>query len=198
LSTSLAYTELKSDYVNQQVFRDNLSRALLGGLLISHQNLFLNLTGGWREGVPDGSLYPSYSTGVGAFFVSYFPLHWLEIRGGGRRRIVNSLSATNPYYFESRLNGSLASELFGRVLLRGYYEQGPNNYPVPQQNDNGDLIRRRDEARIYGGAVSVKVIRNVVATGAVTRHVIDSNIQSLDRDYTRFTAFLSFNGEYVR
>ena len=198
LSTSLAYTEIRSDYQNQEVFRDNLNRALMAGLLISHQNLFLNLTGGWREGVPDGSLYPSYSTGVGAFFFSYFPMHWLELRAGGRRRIVNSLSATNPYYFESRLNTSLAAELFGRLLLKGYYEQGPNNYPVVQQNDNGDLIKRRDEARIYGGALSIKVIRNVVATGAVTRHVIDSNIQSLDRDYTRFTAFLTFNGEYVR
>jgi hypothetical protein len=197
-STSLAYSETRSDYLNQEAFRDNLSRAALMGLFISHQNLFLNLTGGWREGVPDGSLYPSYSTGVGAFFVSWFPLHFLEIRGGGRRRVVNSLSATNPYYFENRLSGSAAVEMLGRFLLRGYYEQGPNNYPVPQQGDNGDLIRRRDDARLYGGGLSVKVIRNVVATGSVTRHVYDSNIPSLSRDYTRFTAFLSFNGEYVR
>jgi len=197
-STSFSYSESRSDYLNQERFRDNLSRAALMGVFISHQNLFLNLVGGWREGVPDGSLYPSYSTGVGSFFLSYFPLRWLEVRGGGRRRIVNSLSATNPYYFENRLSGSLAVELFTRFLLRGYYEQGPNNYPVPQQGDNGELIRRRDDARLYGGALSMKVVRNVVATGAVTRHVYDSNIPSLSRDYTRFTAFLSFNGEYVR
>lgn len=197
-STSVAYSETRSDYTNQELFRDNLSRGLLMGVLLSHQNLFLNLVGGWREGVPDQSLYPKYSTGVGAFFLSYFPTHWLELRAGGRRRVVNSLSATNPYYFENRLSVAVAVELMARFLLRGYYEQGPNNYPVPQPGDNGDLVRRRDDARLYGGGLSVKIVRNVVATGSVTRHVYDSNIPTLSRDYTRFTAFLTFNGEYVR
>jgi hypothetical protein len=198
-ATSIAYSETRSDYINQNVFRDNLSRSLQMGILLSHQTLFLNLTGGWREGIPSStSIYPKYSTGVGGFFLSYFPRQWLELRAGGRRRIVNSLSATNPYYFENRLSAGIAAELFTRFLLRGFYEQGPNNYPVPQQGDNGDLIRRRDDARQWGGGVSIKVIRNVVVTGAVTRHVYDSNIPSLSRDYTRFTTFLSFNGEYVR
>jgi hypothetical protein len=195
---SLAYSEARSDYLNQNVFRDNRTRALLAGVLLSHQNLFLNLNGGWREGVPDSSLYPRYSTGVGGFFLSYFPRSWIELRAGGRRRIVNSLSATNPYYFENRLTAGLALEFLGRFLARGFYEQGPNNYPVPQPGDNGDLIRRRDDARQWGGGLSVKVIRNVVVTGAVTRHVYESNIPSLSRDYTRFTTFLTFNGEYVR
>jgi len=197
-TTSFAYSETHSDFITQGLARNNISRAALIGILFSRQSLFINLTGGWREGVANQSVYPSYSTGVGGLFLSYFPRYWLEIRGYGRRRIVNSLSVGNPYFFENRLGGGIAVEVMSRFLLRGFGEVGPNNYPRPEPGDNGELVFRRDEANIYGGGLSMHVVRNVVFTGSVTRAVYNSNIAAQDRDYTRFTAFLTFNGEYVR
>jgi hypothetical protein len=197
-STSIAYSETKSVYELQSLFRDNTSRAGMIGILYSRPSLFINLTGGYRQGVANNSAFPSYSTGVGGYFLSWFPRYWLEFRTYGRRRIVNSLSVGSPYFFESRLGGGLAFELFSRLLLRGFGEIGPNNYPRAEPGDNGELIKRRDEAKIYGGGLSFHVIRNVVFSGTVTRAVYDSNINAQDRSYTRYTAFLTFNGEYVR
>lgn len=198
-STSIAYSETRSAYQLQPLLRDNISRAALIGILYSRPTLFINLTGGYREGVANGSLYPHYSTGTGGYFVSWFPRYWLEIRTYGRRRIVTSISnVASPYFFENRIGGGMAFELFSKLLLRGFGEFGPNNYPRPQPGDNGEPIKRRDEAKIYGGGLSLRLVRNVVITGTVTHAMYDSNITAHDRHYTRFTAFLNFNGEYVR
>lgn len=199
LSTSLVYSDTKSDYQLQPLLRNNTSRAALVGVLYSRPSLFVNLTGGYREGVANSSLYPKYSTGTGGYFVSYFPRYWLEIRTYGRRRVANSISnVASPYYFENRIGGGLAFELFSKLLLRGFGEFGPNNYPRSEPGDNGEPVKRRDEAKIYGGGLSLRLVRNVVLSGAVTHAVYDSNISLHDRHYTRFTAFLNFNGEYVR
>jgi hypothetical protein len=198
-STSLAYSETRSVYQLQPLFRDNTSRAALIGILYSRPTLFINLTGGYREGVANGSTFPSYSTGTGGYFVSWFPRYWLEIRTYGRRRIVTSIAnVASPYFFENRIGGGMAFELFSKLLLRGFGEFGPNNYPRSEPGDNGDLIKRRDEAKTYGGGLSLRLVRNVVISGTVTHAVYDSNISVHDRHYTRFTAFLTFNGEYVR
>ena len=197
-STSIAYAETKSVFELQPLFRDNTTRAGLIGFLISRPSLFINLTGGYREGIANNSAFPNYSTGTGGYFLSWFPRYWLEIRSYGRRRIVNSLSVGNPYFFENRIGGGIAVELFSRVLLRGFGEFGPNNYPRAEPGDGGEPIKRRDEAKIYGGGLSLHLVRNVVLSGAVTHAMYDSNIAVHDREYTRFTAFLTFNGEYVR
>jgi hypothetical protein len=197
-STSMVYSETHSDYVEQAAFRDNISRAGMVGVLYSFPNLFINLSGGYRQGVANNSLFPNYTTGVGGVFISYFPLYWLEIQTYGHRRIINSLSAGSPYFFENRIGGGIAVEVLSRILLRGFAQKGPNNYPRDTVGDNGELLKRRDDATIYGGGVSVKGIRNVVLSGTVTHAEYVSNIPSQSRHYTRFTAFLTFNGEYAR
>jgi hypothetical protein len=198
-NTSIVYSETHSDYLQQAAFRNNISRAGLVGVLYARPNLFVNLTGGYREGLANDSLFPSYSTGVGGYFISWFPTYWLEIQTYGHRRIVNSLAVGSPYFFENRIGGAIGIEVLSRVLLRGFGQKGPNNYPRDTVGDNGELIRRRDDATIYGGGVSVKgFFRNAVVSGTVTHADYVSNIPSQNRNYTRFTAFLTFNGEYAR
>jgi len=197
-SVSAAVEQTWSDFVNQPLVRDNQSRAYLLGVQYVRPRLFFNLSGGYRTGDPrDGSLYPSYSTGTGSFFASFFALRWLEFQAYGRRRVQYSLSTDNPYYFENRIGGQINLEVLDRVLLRAYGEAGPNQYPVGQVND-GVVTHRRDQVTLFGGGASMVVVRPVVLTALVTRTEYNGNVPGNDRTITRFTLMMAFNGEYVR
>jgi hypothetical protein len=168
------------------------------GIHYDRPQFYVNLSGGYREGRPRGvSLSPRYSTGTGSFFVSYYPLHWLEIQGYGRRRVEYSLTSTNPYFFENRIGGGVNVQILSRILVRGFAEAGPNNYPLPQIV-NGEAVRRRDQARIFGGGLSIRAFQPLVVTGLVTRNEFDSNIATENRQVTRFTVAMSLSGEFAR
>lgn len=187
-----------SDFVYQPELRDNTSNAYLGGIFFNRPRLFINATGGYREGFSrNGSLYPEYKTGVGSFFVSFYPLRWLEVQGYGHRRVTYSISIENPYFFDNRVGTAANIELFDHVLARGYVEDGPNEYPVPQPTPGG-LVKRIDHVKYYGGGVSIKLPARIVFTALATRQIYDSNIPSESRSFTRYTAFLNFSGEYTR
>lgn len=197
-SISAGAAQSWAEFVTTGAIRDNRSTAYLIGFAYNQPRLFVNLSGGYREGRADnGSAFPEYSTGVGSLFVSFFPIRWLEVRGYGQRSVGYSLSLINPYYFENRIGGAVNIEILARLLLKGFAETGPNNYPLPELVA-GEPVKRRDEARIYGGGLSIKIVRNAVFTGTVSRSVYESNIPGAGRDYTRFTAFLGFGGQYVR
>jgi hypothetical protein len=197
-SISAAVEQTWSDFVNQPLLRDNQSRAYLLGVQYVRPRLFFNLSGGYRTGDPrDGSIYPSYSTGTGSFFASFFALRWLEFQAYGRRRVQYSLSQDNPYYFENRIGGGINLEVLDRVLLRGYGETGPNQYPIGQVN-NGVVTHRRDQVTLFGGGASTIIVRPVVLTGLVTRTEYAGNVPGNDRTITRFTITMAFNGELVR
>ena len=196
LSTAVA--ESRAEFLTTGAVRDNRSTSYLVGFQFNRPRLYVNLSGGYREGrAINGSLFPAYSTGVGSAFVSFFPIRWFEIRTYGERRVAYSVSETNPYYFENRIGGAVNIEVLSRFLIKGFAEKGPNNYPVPQLV-NDVFVKRRDEAVLYGGGLSIRLIRNAVFTGTVSRTVYESNIPGEDRDFTRFTAFLGFGGQYVR
>jgi hypothetical protein len=195
---SAAFEQTWSDFVQDAGLRNNLSRAYLFGFHYERPRLYVNLSGGYREGRPkDDSAFPSYETGTGSFFVSFFPLRWLELQGYGRRRVGYSLTSTNPYYFENRIGGGINVEILSRVLLRGLADTGPNQYPLPQVVD-GALIQRRDQARTYGGGASIIVARPLVLTGLVTRDEYHSNIPGESRTVTRYRINASFNGQFSR
>jgi hypothetical protein len=107
------------------------------------------------------------------------------------------LTSENPYYFENRIGGAINLEVLGRVLLRGYGETGPNQYPVGQVND-GVVTHRRDQVTTFGGGASMIVVNPVVLTALVTRNEYNSNFPGGDRTITRFTINISFSGEFVR
>ncbi len=119
-----------SDFVQSPGTRNNQSRAYLLAVNYNRPRFYANATGGFREGRPtDGSTFPPYDTGTGSFFLSYFPIQILEVQGYGHRRVVYSVSGGDPYYFEERIGGGLNIQVIRPVLLRGYAEVGPNEYP---------------------------------------------------------------------
>jgi hypothetical protein len=197
-SVSAAVEQTWSNFVNQPLRRNNESRAYLLGISYSRPRFYVGLSGGYRAGDPrDNSTFPSYSTGTGSFFASFYAIRWLEFQAYGRRRVQYSLTSENPYYFENRIGGAINLEVLGRVLLRGYGEAGPNQYPRRQVED-GMLTQRRDQVTLFGGGASMIVVRPVVLTALVTRTEYTSNVAAGDRTITRFTVNLSFAGELVR
>jgi len=138
---------------------------------------------------------------LGSFFASFFPISWLELQGYGHRNVAYSLTLANPYYFENRIGGKINIQIGPRILLSGYGLTGPNNYPKAQPvNVDGDivLLKRRDEALQYGGGLSIIVYRPVVLTARATHTSFDSNVQTDNRAYTRYTVMISFSGTFQR
>jgi len=184
-----------ADFETDPRLRNNTSTAYLMSLEYSRPRLFVHVIGGWREGQgSDGQFFPNYSTGVGSFFVSFFPISWLELQINGLRSVTYSISEENPYYFENRLGARLRFSLGERARIFGYYTEGPNNYPRPAPVPGDGFIKRRDQQKLYGGGLSMLVVRPVVLTGQVTRSVVDSNLPGASRAYNRYTIFLSFSG----
>ncbi len=178
--------------------RNNTSTAGLMSLEYNRPRFFVNLVGGWREGKgEDSDYFPDYSTGVGSFFLSWFPISWIELQGFGHRSVTYSITLENPYYFENRIGGKINIQVGSRVLLRGYGLTGPNNYPRAQLVD-GEPVKRRDDYDQYGGGFSILLWRPLVLSGLVNRTVVDSNIPGQGRHYTRYTAMFSFSGVFER
>jgi hypothetical protein len=197
-SISAVVEQTWGDFVHDAETRDNQSRAYLLGIQYLRPRFYFSLSGGYRTGDPrDESTFPSYSTGTGSFFASFYAVRWLEIQAYGHRNVQYSLTSNNPYYFENRIGGAINLEVLGRVLLRGYGEAGPNQYPVGQVQ-NGVVTHRRDQVTTFGGGASMIVVRPVVLTALVTRNEYNSNTGGQDRTITRFTINLSFAGEFIR
>lgn len=203
-NVSVAVDQTWSDFVQSPETRNNESRAYLLGVLYERPSFYVAVSGGYREGKPkDRSSFPKYSTPTGSFFVSYFPIRWLELQAYGRRMVSYSISESVPYYFENQFGGGVNFQPIERLLLRGYAQTGPNQYPESVVV-GGTPVRRRDERTLYGGGLSVIVARTtalaqpVVLTGLVTRIDTKSNVSLLDNSATRFTIGLSFSGELSR
>ncbi len=179
--------------------RDNKSTAYLGSIFFSVPRLYLNVIAGYREGVAtNGSTFPDYQTGVGSFFLSFYPLRWIELQGYGHRKVQYSIDVFEPYFFDNKVAFAANIELFDHVLVKGLIEDGPNTYPVPEPVSGGGSVARVDHVKNYGGGVSIKLPARIVLTGLVTRQVYTSNIPGDSRDYLRFTAFFNFTGTYSR
>ena len=192
---SAAVEQTWSDFVESPETRNNESRAYLLGANYQRPKFYVALSGGYREGrARDGSNFPAYSTPTGSFFVSYFPIRWLELRSYGRRVVSYSISEAVPYYFENQFGGGMNFQPFARLLLRGYAQGGPNQYPD----------KSRAQMTLYGGGFSAIVTNSTVLgqpavlTGLVTRIDTKSANSSFDRSVTRFTVGVSFSGEFSR
>lgn len=194
-----AVEEVQSVFLTQPELRDNQSIAYLGSVSFNRPRLFINAVGGYRQGSSfDGSAYPAYHTGVGSFFVSFFPLPWLEVQGQGHRRVAYSIQVIQPYYFDNKVGGGVNIELLHQVLLRGYVSGGPNEYPEPLPVPGVGLVQGVTHTKSYGGGLSIKLPKKIVLSGDVTRQVYVSNLPGENRNFLRFTAFLNFSGEYSR
>jgi hypothetical protein len=191
-----------ADFKITPEIRNNTSNAALMSVNFNRPRFFVNLLGGWRQGTGvDPTYFLHYSTGVGSFFVSYFPISWLELQGLGHRQVAYSLTLTNPYYFENRIGGKVNIQVGPRILLSGYGTTGPNNYPRAQPvvvDGETVLLKRRDEALQYGGGFSIIVYRPIVLSARATHTSFDSNVETDNRSYTRYTVMISFSGTFQR
>ncbi len=178
--------------------RNNTGLAYLLGIGYNRPRLFLNLVGGYREGRPyQGSSFPSYSTGVGSFFVSYFVTPWLEAKGYGRRHVAYSSDTVNPYYFSNQIGGGLNIQVLSRVLLKAFAETSESRYPIPVAFQ-GSAIKRKDKLVSYGGGASVILLRRLTLTALVSQKKNDSNIPTTDYSVVQVSTFLTFSGEFLR
>jgi hypothetical protein len=178
--------------------RNNKSLAYLLGIGYNRPRLFLKIVGGYREGRPyQASSFPSYSTGVGSFFVSYFVTPWLEAKGYGRRHVAYSADNVNPYYYSNQIGGGLNVQVLSRVLLKAFAEASENRYPIAVAFQ-GSEINRRDKPVSYGGGASVILLRRLTLTALVAQKRNDSNIPTSDYSVVQVSTFLTFAGEFLR
>ncbi|HVE65117.1 MAG TPA: outer membrane beta-barrel protein, partial [Thermoanaerobaculia bacterium] len=197
LTAAVEGSQTVFDDEQEQELRDNRTFAYLGGLFYSRPRLFLNLTGGFREGRAfHGSSFREFSTATGSYFASYFLRRNLEARLYGSRRLVYGV-LDSPYYFETRNGGGLNYQFRPRFMVRGFAEYGTNDYPDPVLID-GATIEQDDEATTFGGGFSIRFYRKAVLTALAARSRYTSNVPGRDRSFTRFTTGLTFQEDLFR
>jgi hypothetical protein len=198
-SVAALVEQVWSDFQYVPETRDNKSLAYLGAIYFSRPRLFVNVIAGYREGTAtNGSTFPDYQIPVGSYYVSFYPLRWIELQTYGHRKVEYSISLTQPYYFDNKVGFASNIELFDHVLVKGFVEDGPNTYPVPEQIGGGEFVDRVDHVKDYGGGLSIKLPARIVLTGLVIKQVYTSNVPGSSRNYLRFTAFFNFTGTYTR
>lgn len=189
--------ETWSDFEFDPAGRNNRSTAYQMGVHYDRPKLYVNLTGGYRQGRADDSTFPEYSIGTGAFFVSYFPIRWLELQATGHRGVSYSISLEDPYYIENRLGGAAYLRILPPLVFRGFGSAGPNEYPGVR-TVNGVQVNRRDQVRTYGGGVTVPIRSYASITGLVTRNDYASNVPGATQAYTRYSINVLLGGELTR
>jgi hypothetical protein len=191
-------TRSRFDSEIQAAQSDNRSRAYLAGLHFDIPRLYIDLSGGIRQGRPeDGSTFPRYSTGTGSYFVSFFPVRPVELQAYGHRSTGYSLSQQNAYFFETSNGGGINLELHRRVKLRAFGEYRFNDYPTPFQLSNGTILRT-DKAAVIGGGFSILFLRQAVLTSLVSNTKQTSNLPGPSRSILQFTTSISFQGDFGR
>jgi hypothetical protein len=196
VSPEVQYTTTQFVLTPEQ--RNNKSLAYQLAVAFNRERFYLNLVGGYREGRPfQGSLFPSYSTGVGSFFASYYLRPWLEVQAHGQRRVAYSIDVINPYYFGDQLGGGFNIQVLPRALLRTFARTTQIRYPI-EQMIGGELMNRHDKIFTYGGGASVITFRNISITGLVSHVHSDSNVPQARYSILQFSTFLTVSGEFMR
>ena len=195
---SAAVEETRTEFVETSGQRDNRSTAYLLGIHYDRPKFFVNLYGGYRQArAYNGSTFPSFSTGTGSCFISYFWTRTVELQVYGRRGLTYGNFVENPYYLQTRYGGGLNVQVLPRLLLRGYGEFGPDDYPVATAIAGGE-VRRRDQGTTVGGGFSLLVFRKAVLTALASRNTYSSNIPGVGRSVFRLATGVNFQGELSR
>ena len=199
LTAAVEETQTRFETTGQQA--DNRSTAYLAGLHYDFQRFYLNLSGGYRSGRADnGSTFPSFNTGTGSYFISYFLTNskQVELQAYGQRATSYGLTALNPYYFGTSNGGGLNVGIGRRLTLRGFVEYGINRYPVPVLVNTGVSVLRKDETTTYGGGFSYAFLRQAVLTARASSTRQVSNIPGLNRSVFQFSTSIDFQGDFSR
>jgi hypothetical protein len=196
LTVSAGAQGTRSEFVEEPEVRDNETYAFLGGVHFNGPRFYVNLAGGYRKGQPfNNSLFESYATTVGSYFVAWKAAGPFELQAFGHRRPVYSRVSFNQLFIESRYGGALVIRLGTRALLRGYYDTGTNTYPfnvLPEGN------KRVDDVVEYGGRLSVRIFGTTALQAQARQGNLTPGTGVGERKVFRFTTGITFNEEFTR
>lgn len=189
---------------SQARLRDNESIGYLVGLHYNRPRLYLNFTGGYREGRAwRDSVFPDFETTTGSYFASFFVFPSVELQLHGRRRLeygaIDILES--PYSFVTSNAARINLEVRPRLSLNGFAEYGTNEFEFtiiepPLEAPTERRVPRRVPYLIYGGGFSVNLFRKAVLTAGIDRRRYSSAPEK--RNIFRFTAGISLEGELAR
>lgn len=185
-----------SDFVTQELDRNNESNAVLVGVHYDRPRMFVNLTAGRRkgEGSEPNSKFPEYNELTGSYFATWRFARPVEFDVFGHQGIIPAVFQSNPYLLERRNGVGLRYRLGRRLIVRNSVEIGSNDYPIAVLSNNTN-VRRADDVLAYGGSVAVRVWRNVAFVVEAVQTDYDSNIDSFDRDVLRVGTSIQFRGD---
>lgn len=194
LNISMASETSRSEFTLDPS-RDNESKALLLGVHYERPRMYLNLTGGKRDGEPiRNSDFRPYSTTTGSYYFAYTLVAPLEVRLQGQRRVRYGLFESNPYFFETRNGVAVLSGVGRRLALRAFADVGENEYPTTAAAGRF----RTDKVLTYGGGFIVRTFRNMALTVIVSQTEYDSNFDNFDRSVIRVQSGLTLRGDFPR
>jgi hypothetical protein len=195
LVVTLVASDARAEFVNRAAQRDNETRSYMANVLVSAQRVFVNATGGYRQGRSlNGSLLPSFNSPIASAFVSWFPSSFLELQAWGNyRNLSYSLDPNYPLFYESRYGGGPVFRFGPRIRVQLYGSNGKNDYSVtsaaaalpPQAS-----TRRTN----YGGSMSVLFSRVIVLNVGASADRYRSPVPDQNRKVVRLLTGLSFEG----
>ena len=191
-AVSVAVEGTRSQFVQDPDVRDNRSTAYLVGIFFDRPRFFINLSGGYRLGRPDGgSTFLPYSTPTGSGFVSYVLSSRIEVQAYGRRSIAYGSFNDSPYFIESRYGGIVFLQVHPRLSLQAFGETGMNDYQ--ELIFVGDTqVKRRDDVTAFGGGGRVRLVGRLLVVLLYSHTEYRSNIPSESRTIARFTTNFMF------
>jgi hypothetical protein len=178
--------------------RDNHSDAVILGVRYDRPRSFINLSVGSRTGKADHpGVFPDYSATTGSYYASHDLSAPVAFDVYGHRGIGYSITATNPYYLETRNGAGVTVAVGRRLALRGFGEGGSNAYPVPIAVGSTS-VKRMDSAVTAGGGVAFRLHRKVALSVLASNSRYTSNIAGNDRSIFRLATGISFTGDFFR
>src|SRR5581483_8859543 len=122
-SISVAAEKTRTNFLTE-TNRNNESNAAVLGIRYDRPRSFLNVSVASRrgEGRDALSIFPRYRTTTGSYYASHELASRILVDAYGNRGVAFSLTAVNPYYFETRNGAGLTIPIGRRIALRGFGE----------------------------------------------------------------------------
>jgi hypothetical protein len=196
LVVTLIATEGRAEFVNKASQRDNETRSYVANVLMSTKRIFVNTTGGYRQGRSlHGSLLPAFNSPIASAFVSWLPSSSLELQSWGYYRNVSySLDPNYPLFYESRYGGGPVVSFGPRIRVRLYASSGKNDYSVTFAGVDPPPPRASTRLTTYGGSLSVLFSRAVVLNVGASADRYRSPVPDQNLKVVRLLTGLSFEG----
>jgi hypothetical protein len=191
-SIGLGYEKTEASFDSNQRDRSNSGS---GPVLVIHKagsRVSVETNLGYRDIEADnGSEFQKWNALSGTGSVTFKPAGNFIYSLYGARNVVYSLYQDSSYFDDQKVGGSIEAHLGWRTALRGYYEDGKNDYePLP------GTPHRIDDFKAWGGDLQVKLSDQITLVLGITEMSFDSNLPGFDRDVTAVRTRLNFGGDF--